>query len=166
MATIISTTSINLILLCGDVESNPGPITTHFGIQSSNADIDFRIALQESYYQSLVSHPNLAHQVVENARRIGLNNLTFDRPTPGDGNCFYHAILQQLQRPEIMQQLPTHLHFNNHDALRVAVVNFVKENSPMSNISKLPASLQSNIYPNLTFEQNFKSTTTKFHICP
>ena len=64
----------------------------------------------------------------EMPRRIGLNNLTFDRPTAGDGNCFYRAIIQQLQRPEILQHMPTHLRFQDHDVLRVAVVNFVREN--------------------------------------
>ena len=37
----------------------------------------------------------MAEIIVNNARQIGLN-VRADTVTPGDGNCFYHAILQQL----------------------------------------------------------------------
>ena len=60
----------------------------------------------------------MAEIIVNNARQIGLN-VCADTVTPGDGNCFYHAILQQLQRCEInidhhsshlnLDTLPTHL---------------------------------------------------------
>ena len=38
----------------------------------------------------------MAEQIVANARRIGLNICAGDI-TPGDGNCFYRALLQQIQ---------------------------------------------------------------------
>ena len=37
----------------------------------------------------------MAEQIVTNVRRIGLNVCAGDI-TPGDGNCFYHALLQQI----------------------------------------------------------------------
>ena len=150
ITTVLATTSVTLILLCGDVESNPGP-TTFNGTQSSSNDVDFQICLQESYYQSLVLRPNLAHQVVENARRIGLN-LTFEQPTPGNGNCFYHAVVSQIQRREIIAQIPAHLHFTDHDALRVAVVNFVRQNPYYPVFLNYMQAYQVT-YPNLTFDQ-------------
>ena len=42
----------------------------------------------------------MANIIVNNARRIELN-VRADDVTPGDGNCFYHALLQQLQRSDI-----------------------------------------------------------------
>ena len=67
----------------------------------------------------------MAEIIVNNARQIGLN-VCADTVIPGDGNCFYHAILQQLRRSEInidhhsshlnLDTLPTHLE------LRVAIL--------------------------------------------
>ena len=34
----------------------------------------------------------MAEQIVNNARSIGLN-VTANEITPGDGNCFYHALI-------------------------------------------------------------------------
>ena len=72
----------------------------------------------------------MAEIIVNNARQIGLN-VCADTVTPGDGNCFYHAILQQLQRSEInidhhsshlnLDTLPTHLE------LRVAICEYVQQ---------------------------------------
>ena len=53
--------------------------------------------------------------IVNNAQRIGLQ-VCSDGVTTGDGNCFYHAVLQQMQTNDIHTTsdvfhypLPTHL---------------------------------------------------------
>ena len=72
----------------------------------------------------------MANIIVNNARRIGLNvHHSADNVTPGDGNCFYHALLQQLQRSDIaidyhssklnLNLLPSHL------KLRSAICEYV-----------------------------------------
>jgi len=38
---------------------------------------------------------SMADTIVTNAIKIGLS-VCADSPTPGDGNCFYHSVLQQL----------------------------------------------------------------------
>ena len=44
---------------------------------------------------------DMAEIIATNVRQIGLN-VHVDTVTPGDGNCFYHGTLQQLQRSEIV----------------------------------------------------------------
>ncbi|XP_057310732.1 uncharacterized protein LOC130648690 [Hydractinia symbiolongicarpus] len=121
----ISLASLKLmLLLSGDVESNPGPF--------NNNDIDFQISLQESYATHLLNQPNSADHIVAYARSIGLSNITYRELTIGDGNCFYRAVVQQLNRPEIRQIVSPELHFQNHLQLRAAVVKFVRKNSNLS----------------------------------
>ena len=121
----VSLASLKLmLLLSGDIESHPGPYTT-----DANFDTDFQIALNESYAASLLNDNTLAHQVVANARKIGLDNITYDVLTLGDGNCFYHAIVQQLRRPELRQYVDSDLRFDDHLKLRMAVVNFIRQNN-------------------------------------
>ena len=71
----------------------------------------------------------MAEIIVNNARQIGLN-VHADTATPGDGNCFYHAILQQLQRSEIViDQHSSHLNLDplpTHLELRVAICEYVQ----------------------------------------
>ena len=56
----------------------------------------------------------MADTIVNNARRIGMD-VDADEITPGDGNCFYHAVVQQLHRSDIrsnilnLDPLPSHL---------------------------------------------------------
>ena len=38
--------------------------------------------------------------ILKNAIQCGLN-VRLDSYTPGDGDCWYHAVVQQLRRPEI-----------------------------------------------------------------
>ena len=69
----------------------------------------------------------MADTIVNNARRIGLN-VDADEITPGDGNCFYHAVVQQLHRSEIrsnilnLDPLPSHL------TLRRTICQFIQQN--------------------------------------
>ena len=56
----------------------------------------------------------MANTIVNNARCIRLN-VNADEITPSDGNCFYHAVVQQLHRSNIrsnilnLNPLPSHL---------------------------------------------------------
>ena len=43
-------------------------------------------------------------EIKQAIRRCGLN-LQLDKPTPGDGNCFSHAVIQQAQRSDIRSTL-------------------------------------------------------------
>ena len=61
------------------------------------------------------------------ANRIGLN-LQFENPTPMDGNCFYHSVIDQIHRRSIMNLLDPNLCFTDHLLLRTSVVSFVREN--------------------------------------
>ncbi len=61
---------------------------------------------------------------------LSRSNLPFKykNATPGDGNCFFHAIIDQLQRQD-MQGTISHniLHYcHNHTTLRKAVVSFIR----------------------------------------
>ena len=46
----------------------------------------------------------MADTIVNNARRIGWN-VDADEITTGDGNCFYHAVVQQLHRSDIRSNI-------------------------------------------------------------
>ena len=46
----------------------------------------------------------MAEQIVINARQIGLNVSAGDK-TSGDGNCFYHALLQQIRGFETLDSM-------------------------------------------------------------
>ena len=67
--------------------------------------------------------------IANNARGIGLN-VCANEVTPGDGNCFYHAILQ-LQRSEIItNHHSSHLNLNplpTHLELRAAIYEYVQQ---------------------------------------
>ena len=42
----------------------------------------------------------MATQIVSNARSAGLD-VAYDFPTMCDGNCFYRAVIQQMQRIQV-----------------------------------------------------------------
>ena len=73
---------------------------------------------------------SMANIIVNNAKRIGLN-VCVDNVTSGDGNCFYHALLQQLQRSDIsIDYHSTHLILNplpSHLELRTAICEYVQQ---------------------------------------
>ena len=50
---------------------------------------------------------NMAQIILQNALNVGLY-VELDEITPGDGNCFYHAIIQKVNRHEICAQLGIH----------------------------------------------------------
>lgn len=61
------------------------------------------------------------------ANRIGLN-LHYVNPTAMDGNCFYHAVIEQIHRREILPLIDPNLHFTDHLLLRTVVSSFVMQN--------------------------------------
>ena len=81
---------------------------------------------------SCTKGPNAMANIIENnAKQIGLN-VHADEVTPGDGNCFYHAILQQLQRTDItIDHNITYLSLNHplpsHLDLKVAICEYVQQ---------------------------------------
>ena len=61
-------------------------------------------------------------------RHLG-QNLFYLNPTPADGNCWYSAVIDNIQnRPEILQSIPNELQFalDSPENLRIAVVNFLE----------------------------------------
>ena len=70
-------------------------------------------------------------QIVRNARRIGLD-VQINMVTAGDGNCWYRSVIQQMTRPEILALLEPNKIYLDHHALRLAIVNFVREQEPNS----------------------------------
>ena len=68
----------------------------------------------------------MARQIMVGVRRAGLP-LKLDATTPGDDNCFFHAVFSQCQRPSVAQELtgePTIL-VDNHD-LRLKISRFAQ----------------------------------------
>ena len=66
----------------------------------------------------------MASRIMVGVRRAGLP-LKLDDTTPGDDNCFFHAVFSQCQRPSVAQELtgePTIL-IDNHD-LRLKISRF------------------------------------------
>ena len=114
-----------LLLLAGDVETNPGPV-------NNVNDPRLVLAMRESYFESVIQAERQAvcDTILAQARSIGLDHLIADQLTVSDGNCFYHAIVQQLNRPEIQREIPRHLQYSDtdYDRLRKDVVNFVRQN--------------------------------------
>ena len=77
-------------------------------------------------------YDNAAEKAVNAAKALGLN-LDYDSGTLGDGNCFYHAVLEQVYtRPEVMEAfLQRHAAdpfvIKNHSTLRKALVKYTKK---------------------------------------
>ena len=69
----------------------------------------------------------MAEQIVTHARQIGLNVCAGDI-TPGDGNCFYYALLQQIHRFETMESLIHLTPIPNHLQLRRMICQYIQEN--------------------------------------
>ena len=65
---------------------------------------------------------NMAHIILQNVSNVWLY-VELDEITSGDGNCFYHAVIQQFHRPEVDRYLA----HDYHELLRRSVYTFVHE---------------------------------------
>ena len=92
----------------------------------------------------------VAEQIVRRAAEIGLA-LTYDRPTVGDGNCFYHSVVHQMQRPEISRTLQQDRIYDNHYLLRLATVQHLRQ------------SLFDNVPEVIAFKQLYESVLCNDH---
>ena len=77
----------------------------------------------------------MADKILYRALSVGLN-VTYDKETSGDGNCFYHAVVECLVAKEIRNE------FNNDSyLLRQKVVDFVDRNKNLSFVQNFIASV-------------------------
>ena len=67
----------------------------------SNQTLDYNESLEKKKWISERKHADL---ILASCRRFKLN-LKLDRLTRGEGNCFMVAVLQQLRRPEVYENL-------------------------------------------------------------
>ena len=70
-----------------------------------------------------------AEEILKSIKDRGLL-YTADYPlTPGDGNCFIHAVLQQLMRPEFREYFSELLQTVDHEEFRQRVRDFIINSS-------------------------------------
>ena len=69
-----------------------------------------------------------ADMILANARSVGFNDICYKNITPSDGNCWYHAVLDQIRRPDISHLFPAYLLNLDHFQLRNSVLLFVLQN--------------------------------------
>ena len=73
---------------------------------------------------SILSVSNIANRILFNARACNLN-VDLDKITPGLGNCWYYAVIQQINRPEIYPLIDVNIRNLNHFQLRHNVSCFI-----------------------------------------
>ena len=83
------------------------------------------------YETVLGTEGKLANEIMQNVIKLGLP-LKLDELTEGLGNCFPVAIIQQLRRPEIQDQLKHDLKRlgkiqRGHTVLRMMVKSFITQ---------------------------------------
>ena len=102
--------------------------------------------MQQSSFQKAIVQS--ANQFVINASDIGLS-VTIDQLTQGDGNCFYRAVTQQLQRPEISRIVHPQLLSLTHGQMRHHVVSFIRDyemtSTYIQNFKEIHESTQGNV---------------------
>ena len=87
--------------------------------------------MHQGYELAIFTEGKIASEIRKTVRALGLP-LKLDKLTEGQGNCFPIAIIQQLRRPEIYEQLQlkdrtiTKIQ-DGHKALRLYVVKFIIE---------------------------------------
>ena len=107
----------------------------------------------------MVSSVPKKFQILNNALRCGLR-VRLDAETPGYGNCWYYAIVQQMRRPEISCLIDVNIRYLNHYALRRKVSDYVETIH-----STCPAILNyKNLYianhPTLTWEKYMREQSS------
>ena len=88
----------------------------------------------------------MAREVVATARTLG-QRLEYHTVTRGDGNCFYHALLDQVRnRPEVSELIPPRVSqsgaLNDHLSLRSAIVKFARGKLNPVRVGHTESSLQ------------------------
>lgn len=78
------------------------------------------------------SNHSTVPRILATARSFGLNVYCLNE-TPGDGNCFYHAIIEQIcDRIDLGEvSVELRLRYPNHHILRQSVVEFVRTQSEL-----------------------------------
>ena len=64
--------------------------------------------------------------ILRNAHKCGLS-VRLDSLTIGDGNCWYHAVVQQIRRPEIYCRVDSKYRNIGHRELRAKVSSYVRD---------------------------------------
>ena len=77
-----------------------------------------------------------ASQIVKHAKSIGIN-VSYNDVTIADGNCWYNALLTQLNRKGIAGKLPQEKKYVNCHQLRLDVIRFCRAQSNNSMVSHL-----------------------------
>ena len=67
----------------------------------------------------------MAQQIMVGVRRAGLP-LKLDAITPGDDNCFFHAVFAQCQRPSVAQELSGEPPIRGNHDLRLKISRFAR----------------------------------------
>ena len=70
-----------------------------------------------------------AKQIIDSINQRRLPYKADIPPTPGDGNCFIHSVLQQLRRPEFGGDFSELLQTVNHEEFRHRVRDFAISSS-------------------------------------
>ena len=75
---------------------------------------------------------NLALVMTSYARHIGLE-VTYNAPTPGDGSCWYHSVIEQIHRRSNYHLIESNLRYTDplllrHAGIPVAAITFPKQN--------------------------------------
>ena len=76
-----------------------------------------------------------AEMIVSNAQSVGLD-VAISNITPGDGNCWYHAVRDQLNRVDLRHLFPQALLNFDHQQLRQFVLEFILKFSLTSDLIK------------------------------
>ena len=114
---------LSLLLLSGDVETNPGPVC-----QTPNAICTLPFNSNNSYVQ-------ITYEILY---KLNLSYFSINNPTPGDGNCFFHGLIDQLNRPDVQFILPSFIinSISSAQNFRQSVINFA-ESSDLDSIVNL-----------------------------
>ena len=86
------------------------------------------LSLPEMNFQEVPNAMNNnANLMTSYAQHIGLD-VYCSSVTPGDGSCWYHAVVEQIHRRQNFNQIEKHLRFYDAYLLRQAVVGFINKN--------------------------------------
>ena len=86
-----------------------------------------------------------ADMILANARSVGFDDVCYKNITPSDGNCWYHAVLDQIRRPDISHLFPDNLRDLDHRQLRNSVFLFVLQNQ---NFNPTIIRFKNDMFPN------------------